>query len=559
MKFKDMNLSDGVMRGLDALGFVEATEIQEKTMPLVASGVDVVGLSQTGSGKTYAYGIPAIEMIDVNLPATQVLVICPTRELVMQVVDSLKKLVMHDGRIRVTPIYGGANMDRQVIALKKGGRIVVGTPGRLMDHLRRNTLRLDYLKMLVLDEADEMLNMGFKQDIETILKSVKNERQTVMFSATMPPEIQKITSSFMKDAITIKSATHDCQHASIKQYYVNCTRPQKINMLKSIYDKLNPYISIVFCNTKSMTEDLADALKKNEMPVYSLHGDMRQRERTRTMEQFKRDGGMLIATDVAARGIDVKNVDIVVNYDFPNNDEYYTHRIGRTGRAGKEGTAITIINTLQQAKALNDLVKKVGGEVTEYAGLSTTEFLVDAPDKKRGKQRSGQSGQRRDKDRSQFGQGKERSQNRPQTQGGQRREKSKNNFGGKNKDGKTRDFKENEGFNAKDDRRFGNGQKNRDFDKRPRNDDKREFGNSREDKSFGEKSRGGKGRSFGESKGFGTRNEKRRDDRPRNSGNAGESRQGGSRQERGGLVWDDRPKSNFKIPNGKSKSRGKNR
>ena len=378
-----MNLPDFLERALGEQGFVDATEIQERTMPLIESGTDVIGLSQTGSGKTYAYGIPAIEIIDKNLPATQVLIICPTRELVSQVVDDLKKLLTQETRIKVSPIYGGANMDRQIQVLKRGAKIVVGTPGRLMDHLRRKTLRLDYLKMLVLDEADEMLQMGFKQDIETILKSTKPERQTIMFSATMPPEIQKLTSAFMRDPVTIKSKNHECSHALIKQYFVNCKKTEKIDMLARIHNETHPFISIVFCNTKRMTEDLVDALKKRNLPAVCLHGDMRQRERSRTMDNFKKHGGILIATDVAARGIDVKNVDIVVNFDFPNNEEYYTHRIGRTGRAGKAGTAFTIINTLQQAKALQDLARKLGGKVEEYTDLSTTQFLVDEPNKPR--------------------------------------------------------------------------------------------------------------------------------------------------------------------------------
>ena len=393
MKFDEMKLCEHTMKSLEKLGFSDATEIQERTMPLIKNGQDVIGLSQTGSGKTYAYGIPAIEAVEPNLPATQVLVICPTRELVNQVVDDMKKLVEPDSKIRVTPIFGGANMDRQIQNLKRGSRIVVGTPGRLMDHLRRKSLRLDYLKMVVLDEADEMLNMGFKTDIETILSATKPQRQTIMFSATMPPAIQKITAQFMREPITIKTQSQSCSHALIKQYFINCKRTEKIDVLKSIYETTHPFISIVFCNTKKMTDDLTHLLKKDGLPAVCLHGDMKQRDRTRTMESFKRDGGILVATDVVARGIDVKNVDIVVNFDFPQNEEYYTHRIGRTGRAGKLGTAFTIINTQQQAKALNSLTRKLGGSVEEYTGLSTTQYLADEPDKKKSTHKQSHSNQ----------------------------------------------------------------------------------------------------------------------------------------------------------------------
>jgi len=421
MKFTEMNLPEFIVQGLSNQKITEATEIQANTLPLIQSGVDVIGLSQTGSGKTYAYGIPAIIGVDQNIPATQVLIICPTRELVAQVVDDLKKLLADDTRIRIAPIFGGANMDRQIQVLKRGARIVVGTPGRLMDHLRRKTLRLDYLKTVVLDEADEMLQMGFKQDIETILQSTKSERQTIMFSATMPPEIKKLTSAFMRDPVTIKSQNHECQNKLIKQVYINCKRTEKVEMLEKIYEETHPFISIIFCNTKKMTEDLAHSLKKKGLPAVCLHGDMRQRERTRTMEGFKKDGGMLIATDVCARGIDVKNVDIVVNFDFPNNDEYYTHRIGRTGRAGQPGVAFTLINTIQQAKMLQDIANKMGGKIKEHPTLSTANMLADEPTKtlrKKGhSNRQGQGG------RTQGSQ----SQSRPQVNRATSQSRSQNN------------------------------------------------------------------------------------------------------------------------------------
>jgi len=374
MKFNEMGLPDFVARALTERKFDDATEIQEKAIPLIASGADVIGLSQTGSGKTYAYGIPALGMIDVNIPATQVLIICPTRELVSQVVDDMKRLLGNETRIRIAPIFGGSNIERQEAVLRRGAKIVVGTPGRLMDHLRRKSLRMDYLKMAVLDEADEMLNMGFKPDIETILRATKPERQTAMFSATMPPAIKKLTKEFMREAVTVKTEGQDCCNTLIKQFYVNCNKPNKVDTLEKIYKETNPFVSIVFCNTKSMTEDLSRELVQRKLLAFPLHGDMKQRDRTKTMERFKKDGGILVATDVAARGIDVKNVDIVVNFDFPNNEEYYTHRIGRTGRAGTMGKSFTIIHNQQQVDTLHAIVQKLGGEVSEYTGLSSASF-----------------------------------------------------------------------------------------------------------------------------------------------------------------------------------------
>lgn len=376
MKFTDLNLSDFIVKGLSSQGFDTATEIQTLAIPLIRGGSDIIGLSQTGSGKTYAYGIPALENINKEYNSVQFLVVCPTRELAAQISDDLRKLTGFNEKIKIAPIFGGSNMDRQIQALRKNAKVVVGTPGRLMDHLRRKTLKLENLKVLVLDEADEMLNMGFKEDIETILKTTPVTRQTVMFSATMPPEIQKLTKQYMKEPVMVKSKNHDSQHAMIKQYYINCDKAQKTSVLEKIYEKVNPWISIVFCNTKRMTEELADSLKKNGLPAVCLHGDMRQSERKRVMENFKKDGagGILVATDVAARGIDIKNVDIVVNYDFPNNEDYFIHRVGRTGRAGKEGIAFTIINSKNQAKDLHNLIIKTGGKIEEYKSLSTTQW-----------------------------------------------------------------------------------------------------------------------------------------------------------------------------------------
>lgn len=370
MKFTEFNLSEYIIKGLTAQGFDTTTEIQALAFPLIKSGKDVVGLSHTGSGKTYAFGIPALECIDADLSTPQVLIVCPTRELAMQEADALRKLTEFADNIKIVPIFGGSSMDRQIQSLKRNAKVVIGTPGRLMDHLRRKTLKLGDLKMLVLDEADEMLNMGFKEDIETILKSTPSARQTIMFSATMPAEIMKLTKQYMKEPTTIKSKAQDGPQAFIKQYYVNCPKDKKTNTAVKVFEHFKPTISIVFCNTKKMTEQLADALTQNNFPAAFLHGDMRQNERKRVMDGFKKDGGVLIATDVAARGIDVKNVDLVLNYDLPQDIDYYTHRIGRTGRAGKEGTSLTIINTASQLKELQNLISKTKNKIEEHKTLS---------------------------------------------------------------------------------------------------------------------------------------------------------------------------------------------
>ena len=386
MKFTEMGLADYIVKGLSDQGIETATEIQSLVMPVIKTGVDVIGLSQTGSGKTYAYGIPALERVDAELSATQFLVVCPTRELAVQIADDLRKLTMLTSNISVAPIFGGSHMDRQVQALKRGAKIVVGTPGRLMDHLRRKTLKLDKLKMVILDEADEMLNMGFKDDIETILKATPNTRQTLMFSATMPKEIINLTKQYMKDATIIKTENQESSHAMIKQYLCNCNKNDKTDVLCRIYEKFNPWISIVFCNTKRMTEELSESLTKRGLPAVCLNGDMRQNERKRVMDNFKKsgNGGILVATDVAARGIDIKNVDIVINYDFPNNEDYYVHRIGRTGRAGKEGIAFNIITTRQQEFDLYDLTRRLDGTIQEYTELSTTGWATKNDAKSKG-------------------------------------------------------------------------------------------------------------------------------------------------------------------------------
>ena len=361
-----MNLPPYVMGALEKMNITEPTEIQKKAIPLIFEGKDVIGKSRTGSGKTFAYGIPAIDMIDTDSKATQVLVVCPTRELAMQVTDELRKLSEKKEGCRAVPVFGGSSMDRQIQSLKKGARIVVGTPGRIMDHIARRTLRLKNVKLLVLDEADEMLNMGFREDIEKILESVNPYRQTVMFSATMPEPILAITKNYMKSP-TLVEVDQGGTNRAIDQYFLNVGLKEKGKALIELFNIMKPELSITFCNTKKMVDNLTKTLVEAGIPALALHGDMRQSERTKVMREIKSAGrGVLVATDVAARGIDINGVDVVFNYDLPVNHDFYVHRIGRTGRAGKTGKAYTLLNTKFQVSAFAETMKQTGNVAKEY-------------------------------------------------------------------------------------------------------------------------------------------------------------------------------------------------
>ena len=378
MKFNELNLPTYMLNAIDKQGFTDATEIQEKCIPLILNGKDVIGKSVTGSGKTFAYGLPLIEMVnDDNF--IQGLVVCPTRELALQVCDELKKVTVAKESCKIVPIYGGSDITRQVIALKRSAKIVVGTPGRIMDHLRRKTLNLTHLKMLVLDEADEMLNMGFKEDIETILKSTNSSHQTVMFSATMPRPILEITKAFMKEPIMIEIGRTNETASKIKQYFVCHDKNEALVKLMEIF---KPKISIVFCNTKAMVEVITKYFNHNGMNAVALHGDMRQSARKKAINDIKTSKTqVLVGTDVAARGLDVKNVDIVFNYDIPYDIEYYIHRIGRTARAGSEGVSFTLIANKKQSRQIS-LIKKETNSVIEQYNLGNDEIVELSDDTK---------------------------------------------------------------------------------------------------------------------------------------------------------------------------------
>ncbi len=342
LKFQDLDLSPEIYKAVLDMGFEEATPIQSMAISVVKEGRDVIGQSQTGTGKTAAFGIPCLERVNPDDRRLQALILCPTRELAIQVSEEFRKLLKYKENIRVLPIYGGQPIDRQIAALKKGAHVVIGTPGRVMDHMRRRTLKMETVQMMVLDEADEMLDMGFREDIEMILTKIPEDHQTLLFSATLSPEILDITRRFLKDPEFIKVVRKELTVPNIEQAYFDVKEKTKLDALTRIIDVYDPRLAMVFCNTKKRVDDLVELLQGRGYFAEGLHGDLKQPQRDKVMQKF-RNGTIeiLVATDVAARGIDVDDIDVVFNYDVPQDEEYYVHRIGRTGRAGKSGKAFT--------------------------------------------------------------------------------------------------------------------------------------------------------------------------------------------------------------------------
>lgn len=383
MQFSELNLSAEVLKAIDEIGYVTPSEIQEKSIPLLLEGKDVIGRSNTGTGKTAAFAIPAIERISRDEKrGVEVLILCPTRELAMQACEEIKKFSRYMPWIKPAAVYGGANMEKQIFELKRGANLVVGTPGRVMDHMDRRTLKLDNLREIILDEADEMLNMGFREDIETILKSVPEERQTVLFSATMPPAILAITKTFQTDPTIIKVENQARTVDSIAQYYYEVPMGRKLDALQLLLLMNEPKLSMVFCNTKRMVDELTEALCAKGFKAAGIHGDMKQAQRTQVMNSFKAARtAILIATDVAARGIDVDDIDAVFNFDLPQDNEYYIHRIGRTGRAGKSGTAYTLISGRKQVYELKDIMRFTKAEIIQKALPNTKDIAAKKLDK----------------------------------------------------------------------------------------------------------------------------------------------------------------------------------
>ena len=345
VKFSDLPVSEYILRAVEELGFENTTPIQAAAIPVAMRGGDVIGQAQTGTGKTAAFGIPAIEAVDETDRSTQVLIMCPTRELALQVKEQIQKLAKYKKGLNVAAIYGGESYERQFLALKKGSQIVVGTPGRIMDHIDRKTLILSDVKIAILDEADEMLNMGFREDIEKILSFAPTERQTLLFSATMSPEILSITKRFQKNPEIIRSLKKEMSNANIEQFFFAVRREAKMEVMTRLIDVHDLKLMLVFANTKSKVDEIVSDLQVRGYTAEGLHGDMRQQVRTQVMSKFRAGvTTILVATDVAARGIDVSGVDAVFNFDVPQDLEYYVHRIGRTGRAGKTGKAFMLIS-----------------------------------------------------------------------------------------------------------------------------------------------------------------------------------------------------------------------
>ncbi len=342
--FAEFAISEEVIQAISDMGFEEPTPIQVMAIPQILEGNDVTGQAQTGTGKTAAFGIPIIERLNPENKNVQALVLSPTRELTIQTAEEFSRLMKYKKGLNVVPIYGGQPIERQLRALRGSVQVVIGTPGRVIDHINRGTLHLEDVSMFVLDEADQMLDMGFREDIEAIFRETSDDRQTILFSATMPGPILDITRRFQRDPVFVKITRRELTVPQIEQTYIEVRERDKLEALCRMLDMNNPELAIVFCNTKRTVDDLMSRMQARGYFVEALHGDMKQIQRDRVMARFRAGSiDVLIATDVAARGIDVDDVDIVFNYDVPQDVEYYVHRIGRTGRAGRTGKSVTFV------------------------------------------------------------------------------------------------------------------------------------------------------------------------------------------------------------------------
>lgn len=365
VKFEDLNISDNVKRALKEIRYNEMTEIQKQAIPYILEGRDVIGQSQTGTGKTASFSLPMIEKIDKDSKKIQAIVLCPTRELAVQVTHAVRRYLKYEDNIKCMSIYGGESIERQILGLKKGVQIIIGTPGRVIDHMRRRTIKLNNVKMVILDEADEMLNMGFEEDIETIIKDVPEDRQTVLFSATMSKRILEISKKYLTKPKNIKIEAKQLTVEKIKQEAIEVKAKMKDEAVCRILDVVDPKKAVVFCNTKKKVDSLIDLLKSKGYKAECLHGDIKQSQRERIMKKVRTgDIKVLVATDVAARGIDVKKLELVINYDIPQEMEYYVHRIGRTGRNGNGGIAYTFYTGKEKSK-IREIEKYANTKISE--------------------------------------------------------------------------------------------------------------------------------------------------------------------------------------------------
>ena len=364
--FDTLGLPENLVSAVKALGFESSTAIQAQTIPPLLAGRDVLGEAQTGTGKTAAFGLPALAKIDVSIRKPQLMVLAPTRELAIQVAEAIETFAKNMKGLRVATLYGGQSYQPQFQQLERGAQVVVGTPGRLMDHLRRKSLKLNNLSFCVLDEADEMLNMGFLEDIEWILEHLPTETQMALFSATMPPQIRKVANRFLKDPEHIKIAAVKKAKANITQYAWKVSGINKMTALERIAETVDYDAMIIFVRTRNDTIDVAEKLERAGYPAVALNGDMNQSQRERTVDQIKSgQSSVLVATDVVARGLDIPRISMVINYDLPGDNEAYVHRIGRTGRAGRSGTSISFVRP-REMYSLRHYERLTSGKVEMY-------------------------------------------------------------------------------------------------------------------------------------------------------------------------------------------------
>ena len=385
MNFDELSISDDIKRAIDEMGFEKLTPIQESAIPEALNGNDLIGQAQTGSGKTLAFAVPVLDKIFIPDMSPQAIILCPTRELCMQVASEFEKAGNKIKKLKVLAVYGGQPIGKQTRVLKKGVHVVVGTPGRVIDHIERGNLELIGIESVVLDEADEMLEMGFREDIETILANTPHQRQTLLFSATIPQEIRNIAQKYQKNPKFIKISDKRKNIPRITQYAFKCDIKDKFNGLTRLLEAYDVKLALVFCNTKKSVNFVKKHLK-NDFKADSIHGDMTQQARDKVMNKFRNGNiNILVATDVAARGLDIDNVDVIINYDVPQNIDDYIHRIGRTARAGKKGFAFTLVSKDEIARFNNirkannvKIIEKEFPTLGEIETIKTKKLLNDA-------------------------------------------------------------------------------------------------------------------------------------------------------------------------------------
>ena len=371
-----MKIKTEIENAIKEMGFVDLTDIQKQTIPLLLQGKDVIGNSHTGTGKTAAFGIPILEMIDFDDNSVQALIITPTRELTVQIKNELTRISKYIDRCRIVDVYGGEIITRQISALRKKPQIIVGTPGRILDHIRRKTIKLENLKYFILDEADEMLKMGFIEDIETIFNETPENKQTLMFSATMPKPIVKLAKKYMFEPEVITSVGDNLTNADISQYYYKVKRENKTEALYRLLNIYRPNLALIFCNTKAKVDSLTEELIERKINCDKIHGDLPQTTRLDVLKKFHNGIiDVLVATDVAARGLDIKNVEAVFNYDTPEKADYYIHRIGRTGRIGNLGYSFTLVSKGELKRILE--IERITGTSIKRRNIPTYEKVMD--------------------------------------------------------------------------------------------------------------------------------------------------------------------------------------